>query len=110
MDILKELKDLIIGAEKAYFDYLKVKEQDATEREFQIARIKALTISIKEQRSFAEAYAGRLFAERKKLREMADRALDKAIETGDAELAGLTLQLIEYEYEKDLFGKMNRVL
>lgn len=41
---------------------------------------------------------------------MADNVLNKAIEKGDVILAQLTLELIEFEYDKDLFGKLNQII
>lgn len=109
-DLVLEVKNLIINARKSYYDYLKSQEMAATERERNIAQIKALSLALKARREVLQVYTNNFFEERKMLREMADSALNKAIETGDALLAQMTIELIDFEYGKDLFGKLNRLL
>jgi hypothetical protein len=109
-DILSEVKELIINARKAYYENSKFQELATTERERNIARIKALTTALRARREVAEAYSSQFFEERKLLREMAEVGLNKAIEDGDALLAQMTIELIEFEYGKDLFGKLNKIL
>lgn len=109
-NVIDEVKNLIINARKSYYEYLKEEEIAATEREKNIAQIRVLSSALRARKEVAEIYTRHFFEERKMLREMADNVLNKAIEKGDFTLAQMTIEIIEFEYGKDLFGNLNRLI
>ncbi|MDF2892045.1 MAG: hypothetical protein K0R80_2412 [Clostridia bacterium] len=109
-DIVTEVNELIINARQSYYNYLKEQEMAATEREKSITQIKALSTALRAKREVMQVFTKNFFDERKMLRDMADNALNKAIETGDVELAQITMELIEFEYSKNLFEKLNHII
>ena len=76
---------------------------EITEKEKAIARMKITAESIRANREAKEFFVKEFFAERKKLSEMINKSLDKAIEIGDTEIAELALQMINTMYEKNIF-------
>jgi hypothetical protein len=109
-DILSEVKRLIINARLSYYDWLKKEEMEATEREQKIEQVKALSSALTTRREVAEVYATNFFEDRRILREMAEKVLSDSIESGDTALAEMSIELIKFEYEKDLFAKINNII
>lgn len=109
-DIITEVKNLLINARKAHYEYLKEQELEATEREVIISSISAITNAMKSRRDVAEIVMNTFFEERKLLREKAEDTLQKAIQTGDSEIAELALRFIAIVYSKNPFQALDKII
>lgn len=105
--MMNKLSEIIIEAisstSKDYYKYLEEKEIEITEKEKTIARMKITVEAIRANREAEEYFTGKFFSEKEKLSDMANKALDKAINSGDIELAEIALKLINTIYEKNIF-------
>lgn len=108
--IMTEVKNLIIDARKAHYDYLTEQELDTTQRERIIAGISAMTNAMKSRREAAEVVMNVFFDERRLLRNNAEDTLGKAMQIGDSEIAELALKFIEIVYNKNPFEVLNKLI
>lgn len=104
------LKEIIIKNKQAHYEYLKEQESLITKREALISNIKLMSCVIKERREVCEAFVNVYFDERKRLRESAEKSLDKAIENGDSEVADIILKFLEIIYSENPFKTINKLI
>lgn len=57
----------------------------------------------------AKQFANHFFEERKKIREIASKALDRAIANGDAGIVEIVLKFIEEDYSQAFFEEVDRI-
>ena len=101
MDIMTEIVKDLIGE---YYGYLSKQEVSQTERERQLAVLAAKTKQLQAQTELAEKYFAGQMAEREILFRLASDALDKAMETGDAEIAEIAVITMKNVHKKSPFS------
>ena len=96
-------------AYNVFDNYIEDRERTLTRLEKEIARLKLETAKIERRTEIMDQFAKQFFAEREKVRKLAMKSLDIAIEKGDAEISAIALAIIGKEYSKDFLGMMNKI-
>lgn len=109
-EIIDEVKNYILNTRKAYYEYLKLQARTITEQEKQISHIKVLSTALSARRDVAEVFSKNFFEEKKLLRQLADDALEIAIQKGDVQLAQVTIEFIANGYSKSSLAEINKIL
>ena len=100
------LVTLFEAVEKSFTEYLREEEQEETERQRRIAVMETFCLEIERRRAINEAYVKNFFDRRVYIRKVTEKVIDKAIETGNVEIAKGAMKLIKCEYGRDLFGNL----
>ena len=90
-------------------NYLTDREAVLTRREKNIAALQARCAELELRDEILSQFSDKFFAERQKIRGVAMKALDSAINLGDDKIAEIALSILGKEYSKDFFGMMNKV-
>lgn len=94
------VKDII----SEHYAYLSQCEENHTETVKRIAVLKAKSYELQAQTELVEKYFGQQMADRERLFHSASRVLDKAMNTGDAELAEIAVRIMEVVHQKSPFS------
>lgn len=101
--------DTLQRAKNFLENYLTNREAAITDKERQIAQLRKHCeenfLRLKKLQNFSADF----FENRRRINSLAMRALDRAIELGDENVAAVALAIIDDEYSKDFFGAMNQI-
>lgn len=100
MELISSLVNDIV---KEYYAYLSEFELKSTKIEKNIAILKVKTKELQANRELAESYFSNQMEERERLFSSASKALDKALEEGNVELAQIAVKTIEEIHKKSPF-------
>ena len=101
MDTIAEIVNELA---REYYEYLSKQETDYTEQERQIAVLAARTKQLQAHTELAQEYFAGQMKEREKLFRLASEALEKAMETGDVEIAQIAVITMENVHKKSPFS------
>ena len=89
--------------------YIENRDAKETQHEQTMADLKLRCEDLEKRTELLKQFSSHFFEERKAVREISLTALDKAIEFGDDQIAGIALAILGNEYKRDFFGLMNRI-
>lgn len=86
------------------YEYLLKSERSSTEVEKSIACLRIKAAELQAQTELAEKYFTQQMSERERLFNSASQVLDKAMCTGDIELVGIAIKILEVVRQKPPFS------
>lgn len=104
-----DMIDFLQRANNLLENYLSNREEVLTQRAKRIAEMQAYCEAIKKRTALLEKFSKNFFEERQKVRNIAIKSLDSAIDLGDVSIAEIALSILGEEYNKDFFGMMNKI-
>lgn len=105
----EQMIDFFQRAANILENYVTNREETLTRREKNIAAFQARCTELELRGDLLKKFADNFFSERQKIRGIAMKALDSAINLGDDKIAEIALTMLGKEYAKDFFGMMNKV-
>ena len=87
-------------------NYVNHTQAKITDKDKELAQIAIACQKLKEINKISRTYANNYFEEREITKKAVLKALDTAIEMGDAEIANMAMSLLDSEYDRDLIGTL----
>lgn len=87
-------------------NYVNHTQEKITDKDKELAQIAIACQKLKAINKISKTYANNYFEEREITKKAVLKALDTAIEIGDAEIANMAMSLLDAEYDKDLVGTL----
>ncbi len=87
-------------------NYVNHTQEKITDKDKELAQIAIACQKLKEINKISRTYANNYFEEREITKKAVLKALDTAIEMGDAEIANMAMSLLDSEYDRDLIGTL----
>lgn len=87
-------------------NYVNHTQEKITDKDKELAQIAIACQKLKEINKISRTYANNYFEEREITKKAVLKALDTAIEMGDAEIANMAISLLDSEYDRDLIGTL----